>query len=136
MGQPESSASSTRRRPSTPTDPFSVGRPPRKAMRNSFSQRLSRLVRSAGSLAVRALRAALPGVAITVEGSKFLAGDANAGMLRVAVSLPISAIYRQVDFLRVRHRSGRSAKGTGMVKSMGGGPPRQWLVAAYQRHII
>src|ERR1700687_4458667 len=88
MGQPERSASSTRRRPSTPTYPFSVGRPPRRAMRNSFSQRLSRLVRSAGSLAVRALRAALPGVAITVEGSKFLAGDANAGMLRLPVSFP------------------------------------------------
>src|SRR5439155_17258745 len=42
----ESSDSSTRRTPSTPTAPDSVGRPPRKARRNSLSQRLSRLVRT------------------------------------------------------------------------------------------
>src|ERR1700693_1785893 len=76
MRQPESSASSTRRAPSTPTNPFSVGRPPRSAMRNSLSQRLSRLLMSAGSPAGRALRAAFPGVAITVEGSKLHAADA------------------------------------------------------------
>src|SRR5260370_33370880 len=77
MGQPERRACSTRRTPSTPTNPASVGRPPRKAMRNSLSQRLSRLVRSAASFAGRALRGALPEVAITVEGSKFLAPQAN-----------------------------------------------------------
>jgi len=49
-----------------------VGRPPRRATRNSLSQRLSRLVRSAASFAGRALRAIFPDVAITVEGSKFL----------------------------------------------------------------
>src|SRR5258705_3860335 len=76
MGQPESSASSTSRAPSTPTNPFSVERPPRRAMRNSLSQRLSRLLRSAGSSLGRALRAAFPGVAITVEGSKFRAAEA------------------------------------------------------------
>src|SRR5712664_2243112 len=76
MRQPERSASSTSLAPSTPTNPFSVGRPPRRAMRNSLSQRLSRLLRSAGSLAARALRAAFPGVAITVEGSKLRASDA------------------------------------------------------------
>src|SRR6266436_2062333 len=76
MRQPERSASSTRRAPSTPTNPFSVGRPPRRAMRNSLSQRLSRLVRSVGSPAARALRAAFPGVAITVEGNKFSVADA------------------------------------------------------------
>jgi hypothetical protein len=42
-----------------------------------LSQRLSRLVRSAGSAAGRALRADLPGVAITVEGSKLLARGGN-----------------------------------------------------------
>src|SRR6266403_1753609 len=77
MRQPESSASSTSRAPSTPTNPFSVGSPPRSAMRNSLSQRLSRLVMSAGSPADRALRAAFPGVAITVESSKLRAADAN-----------------------------------------------------------
>src|SRR5882724_4839374 len=76
MRQPERSASSTSRAPSTPTNPFSVGRPPRRAMRNSLSQRLSRLVRSAGSPTGRASRAAFPGVAITEEGSKFRAADA------------------------------------------------------------
>src|SRR5713101_9526421 len=77
MRQPERSASSTSLTPSTPTNPFSVGSPPRNATRNSLSQRLSRLVRSAASLAGRALRAAFPGIAITVEGSKFLAAEAN-----------------------------------------------------------
>src|SRR5258708_35308075 len=77
MRQPERSASSTSLTPSTPTKPFSVGRPPRRAMRNSLSQRLSRLVRSVGSPAWEGLRADLPGVAIPVEGSKFLAADAN-----------------------------------------------------------
>src|SRR5229473_2156728 len=77
IGQPERKASSTRRTPSTPTNPPSVGRPPRKAMRNSFSQRLSRLVRSAALFAGRALRAIFPGVAITVEGSKVSVVQAN-----------------------------------------------------------
>src|SRR6266481_6953217 len=77
MRQPERSASSTRRTPSTPTKPFSVGKPPRRATRNSLSQRLSQLVRSAGSPAGRALRADFPGVAIPVERSKLLARDAN-----------------------------------------------------------
>jgi hypothetical protein len=47
MRQPEERASSTRRSPSTPTLPDSVGRPPRRAMRKSLSQRLSRLERRA-----------------------------------------------------------------------------------------
>src|SRR6267143_5378790 len=76
MRQPERSASSTSRAPSTPTNPFSVGRPPRSAMRNSLSQRLSRLVMSAGPPAERAPRATFPGEAITVEGSKFRGADA------------------------------------------------------------
>src|SRR6266853_1591334 len=79
MQHPERSASSTRRTPSTPTNPSSVGRPPRKATRNSLSQRLSRLVRSAGSPDGRAVRADLPAVAITVERSKLRAADANTG---------------------------------------------------------
>src|SRR5229473_3251052 len=83
MRQPERRASSASRTPSTPTKPSSVGRPPRRATRNSLSQRLSRLVRSAGSPAGRALRAVLPGEAITVEGSKFwlkkLIGRASGG---------------------------------------------------------
>src|SRR6266849_3872499 len=82
MRQPERSASSTRRKPSTPTNPLSVGRPPRRATRNSLSQRLSRLVRRAGSPAERGPRADLPGDAITVEGSKFPARDANFGGFR------------------------------------------------------
>src|SRR5712664_330362 len=78
MRQPERSASSTSRTPSTPTKPFSVGKPPRRATRNSLSQRLSRLVRSAAPFAAeRLLRAALPGVAITVEGSKLSVLQAN-----------------------------------------------------------
>src|SRR5882724_12447773 len=44
-GEAERRASSTRRAPSTPTAPDSVVRPPRSAMRNSLSQRLSRLER-------------------------------------------------------------------------------------------
>ncbi len=64
MRQPERSASSTRRTPSTPTEPDSVGRPPRSAMRNSLSQRLSRLVRTPGTAVLAAVRAGLPGVAI------------------------------------------------------------------------
>src|SRR6267378_3825215 len=77
MWQPERRASSTSLTPSTPTNPFCVGRPPRRATRNSLSQRLSRLVRSAASFAGRALRAIFPDVAITVEGSKFLPEEAN-----------------------------------------------------------
>src|SRR6266700_4185721 len=79
MRHPDRSASSTSLTPSTPTKPFSVGRPPRRAMRNSFSQRLSRLVRSAGSPEGRGLRAVLPGVAISEEGSKLLAVHGNTG---------------------------------------------------------
>src|SRR5713226_7508271 len=79
MRHPERSASSASLTPSTPTKPFSVGTPPRRATRNSLSQRLSRLVSTVASFAGRAFRAALPGVAITVEGSKLLAEDANAG---------------------------------------------------------
>src|SRR6202011_94914 len=44
---PERSASSTSLTPSTPTNPDSVGIPPRSAMRNCFSHRLSRLVSNA-----------------------------------------------------------------------------------------
>src|ERR1051325_9888772 len=47
MRQPEERASSARRTPSTPTAPDSVGRPPRRATRNSLSQRFSRLVMTA-----------------------------------------------------------------------------------------
>src|SRR5215472_695084 len=64
MGQPERSASSTRRTPSTPTKPDSVGKPPRRAMRNSLSQRLSRLARIADLSLGRTFRAGLLGVAI------------------------------------------------------------------------
>ena len=64
MRHPERRAYSTRRTPSTPTQPDSVGRPPRRAMRKVFSQRLSRLERIAGALEGRAKRASLPGVAI------------------------------------------------------------------------
>src|SRR6266404_979301 len=77
MRQPERRASSTSLTPSTPTNPFCVGKPPRRATRNSLSQRLSRLVRSSAPFAGRALRAVLPGVAIPVEGSKFLPEEAN-----------------------------------------------------------
>src|ERR1700682_2145697 len=77
MRQPERRASSTSLTPSTPTNPFCVGRPPRRATRNSLSQRLSRLVRSAAPFAGRALRAIFPEVAITVEGSKFSVVQAN-----------------------------------------------------------
>src|SRR5215831_10045945 len=58
MGQAERRASSTRRGPSTPTAPDSVGSPPRKAMRNSLSHRLSREEMGAEELA----RGALEGV--------------------------------------------------------------------------
>src|SRR5215470_6540731 len=58
MGQAERRASSTRRGPSTPTAPDSVGSPPRKAMRNSLSHRLSRDEMGAEELA----RGALEGV--------------------------------------------------------------------------
>jgi hypothetical protein len=51
MRQVERRASSTRRGPSTPTEPSSEGRPPRRAMRNCLSQRLSRLVRRSGEAA-------------------------------------------------------------------------------------
>src|SRR5690242_15033731 len=71
MGHPERSASSTSRGPSTPTKPLSVGKPPRRAMRNSLSQRLSRLVSSGDSPARVALRAALPGVAIVWRLANF-----------------------------------------------------------------
>src|SRR5713101_5273380 len=71
MGQPERRASSTRRAPSTPTKPDSVGRPPRSAMRNSFSQRLSRLVRSPGIPGASGRREAFPGVAITARVTNF-----------------------------------------------------------------
>src|SRR4029077_18490603 len=82
MGQPERSASSTRRTPSTPTNPLSVGSPPRRATRNSLSQRLSRLVISAGSLAERGLRAVLPGAAIPRQGNKFQVKEVNRLRLR------------------------------------------------------
>src|SRR5882724_5263098 len=49
MAEVERRASSTRRGPSTPTAPDSEGMPPRRAMRNSLSQRLSRLEIMAGS---------------------------------------------------------------------------------------
>ena len=58
MGQAERRASSTKRGPSTPTAPDSVGSPPRKAMRNSLSHRLSREEMGAEELA----RGALEGV--------------------------------------------------------------------------
>src|SRR5215467_11536529 len=72
MGQPERKASSTRRTPSTPTKPPSFGKPPRSAMRNSLSQRLSRLVRRTHSPAGRASRAALLGVAIAWRLANFV----------------------------------------------------------------
>src|SRR2546430_12670209 len=71
MRQAELSASSTRRAPSTPTAPDSVGRPPRRAIRNSLSQRLSRLVSTAGAADARGVRAALLGVAITGSVANF-----------------------------------------------------------------
>src|SRR5690242_3380816 len=71
MGHPDRRASSTRRTPSTPTKPLSVGNPPRSAMRNSLSQRLSRLVSSADSLPGLAFRAALLGVAIAWRLANF-----------------------------------------------------------------
>src|SRR5713226_4372247 len=97
MRHPERSASSTSRTPSTPTKPFSVGRPPRRATRNSLSHRLSRLARSAGSPPGRALRADLPGVAITVEGSKLRAADGNTGMGPSRRKEGISEIEDQSD---------------------------------------
>src|SRR6266481_6164756 len=105
MGQPESSASSTRRAPSTPTNPFSVGRPPRSAIRNSLSQRLSRLLISVGSPAGRALRAAFPGVAITVEGSKFHAADAISRTWYLFLKRHADAVgvYRAELFRAPRH---------------------------------
>src|SRR5256885_1457829 len=72
MRQPELSASSTSRAPSTPTAPDSVGSPPRRATRNSLSQRLSRLVSTAGAPGARAERAALLGVAITRSVTNFI----------------------------------------------------------------
>ena len=71
MGQPERKASSTRRTPSTPTEPDSVGRPPRSAIRNSLSQRFSRLVRTPGATEGAALRADLPGEAIKGSVTNF-----------------------------------------------------------------
>src|ERR1700730_5862957 len=73
MRQPDRSASSTRRTPSTPTLPDSVGRPPRRAMRNSLSQRLSRLVIVlARGLGGRGPRAALTGEAIPGSVTNFI----------------------------------------------------------------
>src|SRR5438552_18702230 len=77
MRQPERRDSSTSLTPSTPTKPPSVGTPPRRAIRKSLSQRLSRLVSSAGAPLGPALRAGFPGVAISVEGDKFLPAEAN-----------------------------------------------------------
>src|SRR5277367_6718065 len=73
MRQPEVSASSTSRTPSTPTAPDSVGRPPRSAVRNSLSHRLSRLVSTPGAEAgaLAASRADLPGVAIKGSVANF-----------------------------------------------------------------
>src|SRR5262245_1746962 len=56
MAQAGRSASSTRRGPSTPPAPDSVGRPPRSAMRNSLSHRLSREEMRAEELARGALK--------------------------------------------------------------------------------
>src|SRR5260370_23532658 len=73
MEQPERRASSTRRTPSTPTKPSSVGRPPGRCTRNALSQRLVRLVRSAAPFACeRLLRAPLPRVAIMWRVANFL----------------------------------------------------------------
>src|ERR1700676_4732382 len=49
MRHPERNASSTSLTPSTPQNPDSVGIPPRSAIRNCFSHRLSRLVSTAGA---------------------------------------------------------------------------------------
>src|SRR5205814_1929152 len=72
MRQPELSASSTSRAPSTPTAPDSVGNPPRRATRNSLSQRLSRLMSTADAPGARGERAALLGVAITRSVTNFI----------------------------------------------------------------
>jgi hypothetical protein len=50
---PELSASSTIRKPSTPTAPVAVATPPRSATRNSFNQRFSRLIKISAPLASR-----------------------------------------------------------------------------------
>src|SRR5260370_34439195 len=92
MAQPERKASSTRRTPSTPTKPDSVGRPPRKARRNSFSQRLSRLVIAAGAAEVRAARAALLGGAIA-EGAEQI--SQRTGSFRRQGRLPGLSLARQ-----------------------------------------
>src|SRR5436190_6354205 len=70
MRQPDESASSARRTPSTPTAPDSVGRPPRRATRNSLSQRFSRL-----EMTVFAVRADLPG-----EGMKARVAENRKGI--------------------------------------------------------
>src|SRR6267142_2112978 len=112
MRQPESSASSASRAPSTPTNPSSVGRPPRRAMRNSLSQRLSRLLMSAGSPTGRALRAAFPGVAITVEGSKLRAADA---ISRTSYLL----LKRHADAVGVDRAELFRAPGLGLQRAVG-----------------
>src|SRR5690242_503475 len=101
MRQSERRASSTSRTPSTPTNPFSVGSPPRRAMRNSFSQRLSRLVRSAGSPTGRGFRATLPGAAITVERSKFRARDGN--LAKPAAAILLLPARLSVDLQNINH---------------------------------
>src|SRR5260370_42478695 len=127
MRQPERSASSTSLTPSTPTKPFSVGTPPRRATRNSLSQRLSRLVRRAASFAGRALRAAFPGVAITVERSKLLAEDANAetGIECPAESGPGRVHSQPISFWRGHgnrsHAANQSPLRRSLFHSHGGG---------------
>src|SRR5690242_21922381 len=81
MRQPERRASSVRRAPSTPTHPDSVGKPPRRAMRNSLSQRLSRLAMTPGLARVRG---DLEGEAIGVEPSTQATREGNEAERREA----------------------------------------------------
>src|ERR1700682_2361321 len=94
MRHPERRASSTRRAPSTPTHPESVGSPPRSAMRNCFSQRFSRLERifaAAGGAEERGGREGFPRGGITASAANLPAGSPMpfndcAGRKRVIIS--------------------------------------------------
>src|SRR2546427_547354 len=96
MRQVERNASSTRRTPSTPTLPDSVGSPPRRAMRKSLSQRLSLLVSTEGVSGTRwgprRGRAAWFGGAMTGKPSKAQGGWQSA--LPCAACGPVVASRR------------------------------------------
>src|SRR5260221_14031920 len=103
MRQPDESASSARRTPSTPTAPDSVGRPPRSATRNSLSQRFSRLemraVAAREDLPVGGMTGRLANLIGTKRAAELLRGERACDSVRAGSG----AVGRAAAASRARH---------------------------------